>query len=337
MVALKENFPDSGPVIIAANHQNSFLDAILIASSLKRKLNYLGRADVFRNKIADKLLRSIGLMPIYRFRDGFGDIKKNNQVFENCKELLNQAEVILIFPEGNHSMKWHLRPLQKGLARIAQIYLEQKEEVAPLTIVPCGLQFDRHNAFSSRVLINFGTSFQLKKTDAQVDHRIFLNNTMQKINHHLSPLILNIPEENYFLNTEKWLQNRKIYDDLTIQLEEDQKLVDALVAGQEINSDQQKKSLPIISFFSAFFSLIFNFIPWLSMYLFIKLKVKDPVFIPSLYFSFSLILIPLFYLLISFTIYVYFDNIVYSLTGLFFMFFTLYFSGKAWDYVLNKR
>jgi 1-acyl-sn-glycerol-3-phosphate acyltransferase len=46
-----QEFLDSRqPLIIVANHGNSFLDAILLAIVFERKLHFLARADVFNSK-----------------------------------------------------------------------------------------------------------------------------------------------------------------------------------------------------------------------------------------------------------------------------------------------
>ena len=68
----KEKIPNNAGIIYAVNHQNAFLDPISIASQSNTALNFLARADIFKNKIANKLLRSFNMLPIYRQRDGSG-------------------------------------------------------------------------------------------------------------------------------------------------------------------------------------------------------------------------------------------------------------------------
>ena len=41
------------------NHQNAFLDPIIIAGQTNSPINFLARADIFKNKIADKILRVV--------------------------------------------------------------------------------------------------------------------------------------------------------------------------------------------------------------------------------------------------------------------------------------
>ena len=53
----KEKIPNNAGIIFAVNHQNAFLDPITIASQSNTALNFLARADIFKNNIANKLLR----------------------------------------------------------------------------------------------------------------------------------------------------------------------------------------------------------------------------------------------------------------------------------------
>src|SRR6187397_375723 len=96
-----KNIPD-GPVIFVPNHQNAFLDAIIVTCSSKKNPWYLTRANVFNKSFAAWLLNKIQMLPIYRFRDGYATLKKNDQVMEDIGKKLENGETVLIFAEGNH-------------------------------------------------------------------------------------------------------------------------------------------------------------------------------------------------------------------------------------------
>ena len=64
-----ENVPEDGtPLLIVSDHQNSLNDALGILMSISdRVVHVIVRADVFAlSPIADKFLRSIGLLPAFR-------------------------------------------------------------------------------------------------------------------------------------------------------------------------------------------------------------------------------------------------------------------------------
>ncbi|MBL4709996.1 MAG: 1-acyl-sn-glycerol-3-phosphate acyltransferase, partial [Flavobacteriales bacterium] len=119
--------PKSGPLMIAATHPNSFLDAIIIASIIDRPLHFLARSDVFEAKWADFILRKLNLIPIYRLQEGQENLSKNDITFKECYTILEKDGAILIFVEGVSLIDMKLRPLKKGLARIAFGYAEKND------------------------------------------------------------------------------------------------------------------------------------------------------------------------------------------------------------------
>ena len=53
-----ENVPQDKPVVFAVNHQNAFLDGILVALKLRRPVFFLTRSDVFKGRWIVKLFKS---------------------------------------------------------------------------------------------------------------------------------------------------------------------------------------------------------------------------------------------------------------------------------------
>ncbi len=56
IVNKKEMLHEKGPLLIAANHPNSFLDAIIIASLFRSPVYSLARGDAFAGKMINKIL-----------------------------------------------------------------------------------------------------------------------------------------------------------------------------------------------------------------------------------------------------------------------------------------
>src|SRR3990172_6616570 len=73
----KEKIPDRGPVIFAPNHQYAFMDALIVTIFDRKIPYYLVRADIFRTRLANYLLRSLRMMPVYRAKDKVDLVKKN--------------------------------------------------------------------------------------------------------------------------------------------------------------------------------------------------------------------------------------------------------------------
>ena len=146
----------NAPTIFLANHPNAFLDAILIARSIQQKPWFLARGEVFKSKWSAWILSKLRLIPIFRFRDGHGLLRKNEDIINSCAELLKRGESIILFPEGENSTQYNLLPLQKGFIKIAEAVLKVNSNLN-LQIVPVGIQYSLETkGFGGTALVNFG-------------------------------------------------------------------------------------------------------------------------------------------------------------------------------------
>lgn len=151
-----DEYPTEGPVLLAPNHQNAFMDALIPAVFAPRPIHFLVRADVFKSRFAGAFLRSLNMMPVYRQRDGMANLARNEEVFEDCFKILRSNGTLLIFPEAGHLGVRRLRPLSKGFTRIVFGALENHEDL-DIHIVPLGLNYSNYTDSQSRLLINFGS------------------------------------------------------------------------------------------------------------------------------------------------------------------------------------
>jgi len=113
------------PLLIIANHPNSFLDAIIIGAQYKRPLNFLARGDAFTKKHHRFLLGLLKMIPVYRLREGKQYLHLNEYAFTESVRLIKKGESVLIFIEGNCSNSHTLHPFKKGTARIVEKLNEQ--------------------------------------------------------------------------------------------------------------------------------------------------------------------------------------------------------------------
>ncbi len=156
--ANENRIPRDKPVILAINHPTGFMEPIIMAVLLKKPLHFLVRGDFFSKKIYGALLRALHMIPIFRMRDttGFSGVKSNFSTFEACYAGLKSGKIIMIFPEGRTVLEKRLRPLQRGLVRIAFGTLERYPELEDLYIVPVGVNFTDGERPRGKVMINFG-------------------------------------------------------------------------------------------------------------------------------------------------------------------------------------
>lgn len=143
-----------GPLLLACNHPNSFLDATILATLFDKPVYSLARGDAFSKKWSAFLLKHLHILPVYREREGTEHLHKNYHTFDACTEIFKQNGIVLIFSEALCENEWHLRPLKKGTARLAMAAWQQN---LPLQILPVGINYSSFHSFGKNIHLNFGS------------------------------------------------------------------------------------------------------------------------------------------------------------------------------------
>jgi len=160
----KELFNTDGPLLLAVNHPNSFLDAIILCTLFNKPIYSLARGDAFNGKLITKILVSLKLLPVYRISEGVENISDNYNTFDRCKKIFNQNGIVLIFIEGRCINEWHLRPLMKGTARLA---ISSWQEGIPLKVLPIGINYSSFNKFGKNIHLFLGDLITAKEVDCK--------------------------------------------------------------------------------------------------------------------------------------------------------------------------
>ena len=156
---------EKGPLLLAANHPNSFLDAILLDTLFEQPIWSLARGDVFKTKFTIRLLTALKILPVYRVSEGVENLSTNYETFDSCKEIFRRNGVVLIFSEGRCVNEWHLRPLKKGTARLA---FSSWDEGIPLKILPVSINYNSFRSFGKNLFIQFGELIEEKDIASHV-------------------------------------------------------------------------------------------------------------------------------------------------------------------------
>lgn len=106
-----ENIPATGPLLLYANHPSA-VDMFLIAVYMKRKVHYMAKVELFKNPILAFILKRVGAFPVSR---GKGDVGSVKTVYK----LLEQGEVVGVFPEGTRTPKKDPAKRKAGAAMLA--------------------------------------------------------------------------------------------------------------------------------------------------------------------------------------------------------------------------
>ena len=162
-----DNIKVKGPVIIAMNHPNGFTDPVYFSYlSYPQRVSYLARGDAFRPGVIASILEGIGIIPIFRLRDGGKEgLKKNDETYKRVNFLLNKNAKIIVFAEGLCVQERRLRPLKKGVARMVFGAYEAIDS-DNLVVVPVGVNYGKPDKFRSNLFYNVGEPIAVKDFNA---------------------------------------------------------------------------------------------------------------------------------------------------------------------------
>ncbi|MEP2026131.1 MAG: lysophospholipid acyltransferase family protein [Reichenbachiella sp.] len=300
-----ENIPKDTPIIFGSNHENAFIDALLITTSNTRFDHYLVRSGVFKNPVAKAFFNSLNLMPVYRAQDGVNPLEANKQIFRACFEALAKKYAVMLFPEGEHNMRRHRRILKKGITRIALGAVNFEGGATEVAIVPVGVNYSDHTGFRSTVHIVFGQPIKVEKQEEKAEN---YNKLTTEITEALSKVHVSLDRKEYIGLDAIFFHNQDSH-----QLIDPDKINAAAkkLEGRtaEINAIADQKSaleaaglsfpfrpistIDTLILFAlapfAFIGLLLNLPVLLPVYIFIKTRVKEAEFVASLKFGFSLL------------------------------------------------
>jgi 1-acyl-sn-glycerol-3-phosphate acyltransferase len=162
---------------MAPNHQNALMDALVIIYTFRDKTIFLARADIFNNQIIARFLRLFRVLPVYRMRDGKEGLLQNQSTFDYSTDILKNKCRMCILPEGNHEGKHKLRPLKKGIARVAFQVAQETDFKLSVKIVPVGIEYSDYENSLSTVIVNYG-----KPIDTSEYYNLYKEHPQKAIN-----------------------------------------------------------------------------------------------------------------------------------------------------------
>ena len=135
------SIPHEGAYIIASNHM-SFSDPVLLGLGQRRRLFFMAKQELFKNKFFGGLIRALGAFPVER---GAGDGK----AIKTGEDLIKEGNVMTIFIEGGRTKTGEFMRPRSGCALVAQ---QMQVPVIPACITITG---NPKHRFAKRV-IHFG-------------------------------------------------------------------------------------------------------------------------------------------------------------------------------------
>ncbi len=199
----RKSVPSDKPVIIASNHPTAFMDPILYTMFLDPPVYNMTRGDIFEKPFFRKLLADMNMFPIFRKRDGYNQVDRNDEVSEYCQQKMLQKRTVCVFVEGEHHADKRVLPIQKGLARIAFATYEN-HKIEDLQIIPAGCNYVFGDRTRDEVVVMIGDPIYVKDYwPMYVENpALAINQFNKKISESLKKICyhVNQPENDHFAN-----------------------------------------------------------------------------------------------------------------------------------------
>lgn len=149
-----DNLPEDASFIIAPNHSNALMDAMVVLRTHKTPTVFGARADLFRNPVLARFLTFFKILPMVRMRDGIRNVIKNLDIQEDILDVIGDRVPFCMFAEGTHRAKHSLLPVGKGVFRIA--VSAAKDLQIPIYVVPAGIEYSDYFRYEGTLLLQFG-------------------------------------------------------------------------------------------------------------------------------------------------------------------------------------
>lgn len=320
----KHKIPKGKPILLVPNHQNSFMDALLVTTTVFQTTSSLTRAKAFQSKFMNWFLRSLNLIPVYRVQDGMSEIQKNKEIFQTCVDNLTNGEAILVFAEANHDLKRRLRPLSKGFTRIAFDAEIQNDWNLDLYVQPIGVNYSDHQNSRNEVRVVFGEPIKVSdyKKQYEEDERGAANSLKNKTSDNLKPLIMHVPKLDQYplikvaldeMESDRAKLANPDYMNSLIHCAEKLQTQELISAAERVLEIAENRSLSVRKLADVklpqlkrillapiyFLVWINSIIPYQPARHIIKTKIEDKGFDASIKFVLGLFLFPIFYLVIT--------------------------------------
>lgn len=271
----KENIPQDGAIMIAPNHCNTLMDALVILRAFNDQTVFGARADIFNKPLIARIMYFLRILPMVRQRDGLRNVLKNHETQETIVETLEHGVRFCMYPEGRHRPAHSLQTLGKGTFRAVLAANAKFGDKMPVYIIPTGIEYGDYFRFRSTSLITFGKPINVTEyvKGQNVDNEVQLIEPLRKeLASRMAELITFIKDDadlyrkwaltkilavsegrmygNYGTSLyEGMLANRKTVDSIEKAFEADPEAMSELLEKtDEFEKKRRRKGLSIYSF-----------------------------------------------------------------------------------------
>jgi 1-acyl-sn-glycerol-3-phosphate acyltransferase len=134
----EEHIPVQGAAILVANHV-SFVDAVLLMAASPRPIRFIMDHQIFRVPVLGWLFKLAKAIPIAPQKV---DAQIYERAFAEARRVLDEGDLLCIFPEGGITKDGSLQPFKGGIMKILETH--------PVPVVPLALT-NLWGSFFSRI------------------------------------------------------------------------------------------------------------------------------------------------------------------------------------------
>lgn len=154
----REQIPDEGPLLVAANHL-SLADPPIMGCSINRQAMFLAKEELFLHRIQRYIVRNYGAFPVRR-----GGM--NREALRFAEKWFDRGKALIVFPEGRRSMEAQIVDAFSGSALIA---VRNRVPILPVGIYGTekitGLTWWLRRP---RITVNIGRPFNLPSVNGKI-------------------------------------------------------------------------------------------------------------------------------------------------------------------------
>lgn len=163
----EENIPAYGGAIIAPNHI-SLWDPPLMGAALSRRIHFMAKEELFSYPVFSWIITQLKAFPVKR-----GAADRN--AIRTAVTLLEQGELVGLFPEGTRGKNGILGPAEPGVLMIA---VKANVPIIPVAIIGTN-QVGRFPILFPRFIVRFGKPLtvpqgKLSREETEVQGRLVM-------------------------------------------------------------------------------------------------------------------------------------------------------------------
>ncbi|MDF2635556.1 MAG: 1-acyl-sn-glycerol-3-phosphate acyltransferase [Pelosinus sp.] len=163
-----ENIPMSGGAIIASNHVSLF-DPPVIGTAFTRSIHFMAKEELFAISAIGWIFKKLKAFPVRR-------ATADRTAIRHAINLLENGELLGLFPEGTRSLTGQLGRPETGLAMIA---LKSGVPIIPTAVIGTN-KVCKDGQLLSRFIVKFGNPIAVIKGKADKETMEELSNQIMK-------------------------------------------------------------------------------------------------------------------------------------------------------------